>query len=104
MRISGLASSTKQADCGIPCNGIVRPMVIDKIQPNRTNRIKLGCLIVILPVHGLLADRTLPLHGIETSPEYSDHSLLQHPDKFKMLSAEIVVSKPNPAYPTTLLF
>ena len=30
-------------------------MVIDKDQPNRTNRIKLGCPIVILPTHGSLA-------------------------------------------------
>jgi hypothetical protein len=36
----------------------------DKIQPNRTNRIKLGCPIVTLPVHGSINGRTLPLHGI----------------------------------------
>jgi len=34
-------------------------MVIDKNQPNRTNRIKLGCPIVISPMHGSLAGRTL---------------------------------------------
>ena len=49
---------------GIPCNGTIRPTVIDMIQPNRTNRIKLGCPIVILLVHGSLGGRTLPLHEI----------------------------------------
>ena len=48
----------------IPCNGTICPMVIDKTQSNRTNRIKLGYLIVILPVRGSLDGRTLPLHGI----------------------------------------
>ena len=39
-------------------------MVIDKIPPNRTNRIMLGCPMVILLVHGSLDGWTLPLHGI----------------------------------------
>ena len=42
----------------------IRPTVIDKIQPNRTNRIKLGCPIIILLVHGSLDGRTLSLHGM----------------------------------------
>jgi len=49
---------------GILCNGIICPTVVDKIQSNRTNQIKLGCPIVILPVHGSHDGTTLPFHGI----------------------------------------
>ena len=30
----------------IPCNGTIRPMVTGKIQPNRTNRIKLNAQLL----------------------------------------------------------
>ena len=63
LRILTQPTSTNSS-YSIPYNGEIRPTVIDKIQLNRTNQIKLGCLIVILSVHGSLDGRTLPLHGI----------------------------------------
>jgi len=73
LRLRLPSSTLREETCGesstpcIPCNGTICPMVIDKIQPNRTNRIKWRCPMVILPVHGSLHGRTLPLHGIGRS-------------------------------------